>query len=240
MVPSQTELLFDLGLRTEVVGITKFCVHPTEWFQTKPRVGGTKSIHINKVAALHPDLIIANKEENTKEQISALENIAPVWISDIRTMRDALRMIACIGEITGTDSKARAIIAQLNTDLGQLPSFHNMRTAYLIWKDPYMSVGRDTFIHDTMQMAGMHNVFGDEERYPLITIESLLLKQPELVLLSSEPYPFRQPHINELNARLPGARILLVDGEIFSWYGSRMLHLLPYLKGLVQQVFSMD
>lgn len=244
LVPSQTELLFDLGLDEEVIGITKFCVHPTEWFRRKTRVGGTKNVHIHLVRSLQPDLIIANKEENTKEQVDILATIAPVWISDIANTTDALRMIESIGQITAKAEKATALINQIKSELAalsitvkqQLPENH--RTAYLIWKDPYMTAGADTFIHDILQLSGLRNIFGNRTRYPEVTITDLRKKNIQLLLLATEPYPFRQKHIDELTKELPGTRILLADGEIFSWYGSRMLHIRPYIQGLFEQILA--
>ena len=238
LVPSQTELLFDLGLEEEVIGITKFCVHPTQWFRNKPRIGGTKKVNIDLVRSLQPDLIIANKEENEKSQVTELETIAPVWISDITNTETALQMIKAIGQITGRDEKASTIITQIKKDLAAvtLRTQQTYRTAYLIWKDPYMTVGGDTFINDILSKPGFKNIFSHRSRYPEIAITDLKENNPELVLLSTEPYPFRQKHIDELSIALPGTKIMLVDGEIFSWYGSRMLHISSYMHGLMTEI----
>jgi ABC-type Fe3+-hydroxamate transport system substrate-binding protein len=237
LVPSQTELLYDLGLADEVAGITKFCVHPDEWFRSKTRVGGTKNIHISKVEELQPDLIIANKEENLPEQVAALEKIAPVWTSNISTVDDALQMIRSIGEITARKQAADLVIEKIRTSMAGIrqktASTQKTRTAYLIWKDPYMTVGGDTFIHEIMTLAGMQNVFAGSKRYPEISLGNIQSAGAELVLLSSEPYPFKEKHITEISRQLTGAKVILVDGEMFSWYGSRMMHLGEYLRGLL-------
>lgn len=238
LVPSQTELLSALGLDEEVIGITKFCIHPEHWFRNKTRVGGTKTVDIEKLAALHPDLVIANKEENTKEQIGLLEKIAPVWISDINTIPDALQMICEIGIITGKEKTARSIIRQIENDFWDFQSqLHKYtpkkyRTAYLIWKNPYMAAGAGTFINDMMNLNGMENVFAAGERYPATDCNELKEKNTELILLSSEPYPFKQDHINELRNTLRGTKVIAVDGEIFSWYGSHMLRATAYFQQL--------
>jgi ABC-type Fe3+-hydroxamate transport system substrate-binding protein len=232
LVPSQTELLFDLGLDKEVIGITKFCVHPGEWFRNKTRIGGTKTVKVDMIASLQPDLIIANKEENVKEQLEQLEKIAPVWISDIQDIPGAFHMMQSIGMITGKKLETTALIDQIKKDFNSLEeqqSKNKTRAAYLIWKDPYMAAGGDTFINDMMQLAGWQNVLSRTMRYPLITIDELKAKNTELLLLSSEPFPFKQKHIDELKAQLPGVKIILVDGEIFSWYGSRMKYAAEYL-----------
>ncbi len=229
LVPSQTELLFDLGLDERVIGITKFCVHPKEWHQSKTRVGGTKNVNIEKVISLKPDLIIANKEENLKADIEALETIAPVWISDINNLETALTMILAIGEITNTTAKSKSLVNTINIEFEALNTFQNPKTCiYLIWQNPYMTVGADTFINDMFKYCKLENVFANKTRYPEISITEMHAANPEVVLLSSEPYPFKQKHIDELQQYLPNAKIVLVDGEMFSWYGSRLAKAAKY------------
>ena len=239
LVPSQTELLYDLGLEEEVVGITKFCVHPTTWFRNKTRIGGTKNINPEKITALQPDLVIANKEENVKEQVEELAKNLPVWVSDVNTLNDAIRMITAVGEITGKKEKAETIAAQIEKEFIELthPSADgHLRTCYLIWKDPYMTVGGDTLIHQILAKAGFSNIFKNNKRYPEVDIKELQSLDCELLLLSSEPYPFNQKHITELQAQLPSTKIILVDGEMFSWYGSRLLKAPRYLTNLHHQI----
>lgn len=233
LVPSQTELLYDLGLGEETVGITKFCVHPDSWFRSKTRIGGTKTLHRDRIAALQPDLILANKEENVKEQVEALGDIAPVWISDIHNLNDALQMIRTIGMLTDKQEKADTIAGHIAEDFNSLKPFPCKHSAlYLIWRKPWMTVGSDTFIHDILQRAGLNNSYADQERYPPLSDADMIARNPSLVLLSSEPYPFKEQHIQELQTLLPAATIQLVDGELFSWYGSRLLHTAAYLKQL--------
>jgi ABC-type Fe3+-hydroxamate transport system substrate-binding protein len=247
IVPSQTELLFDLGLDKEVCGITKFCVHPGEWFRTKTRVGGTKQLKMDIIHSLQPDLIIANKEENVKEQVEELEKHFPVWISDINDLLSSYQMIENIGEITGRQQPATTLIHQIKENFKQSGSQHptsnpKPRTAYFIWQNPYMTVGGDTFIHAMLEAAGFDNIFAQQTRYPEITVNDLLMdpehgsKGCQLLLLSSEPYPFKEKHINELQALLPSTRILLVDGEMFSWYGSRLQWAPAYFSELRAQL----
>jgi len=234
LVPSQTELLFDLGLDEEVTGITKFCIHPQEWFRSKTRIGGTKAVHHDQVVALQPDLIIANKEENVKEQIDALAALFPVWTSNISSLQEALQMIESIGAITGTNKKATEIINSIKSRFDQLivPPLPAMRAAYLIWQNPYLTTGSDTFINDMLMRCGLKNIFSDQLRYPSITIEELKNRNCELLLLSSEPFPFKQKHIDELQQQLPSTKIILVNGEMFSWYGSRLMVAPEYFKSL--------
>lgn len=237
VVPSQTELLFDLGLGNEVVGITKFCIHPAEWFISKNRVGGTKQLNMETIHSLQPDLIIANKEENVKEQIEELEKKYPVWVSDINNLDDALTMIDQIGKITDQLPAAADMVLKIKRKFNPLPIIVDKPgAAYLIWQNPYMSVGGDTFIHSLLEMAGFTNVFANRKRYPAISIEEIASSNCEWVLLSTEPFPFSQKHIYEIQALLPGKKIELVDGEMFSWYGSRLLQTPDYFMNLQKRL----
>ena len=241
IVPSQTELLYDLDLEKEVIGITKFCIHPKKWFQSKPKVGGTKQLNIKIIEELKPDLIIANKEENTKEQIDELDKNYRLWISDIKTLSDALQMIISIGEITERTERAKSIAKEIENKFAQLSSHlptknHKLKTAYLIWRNPYMAAGRDTYINEMMKYCGLENIFEHNNRYPIITEEDLLKNNCKLLLLSSEPFPFKEKHIEELQKNLPGAKIKLVNGEMFSWYGSRLLYAAEYFQQLISEV----
>lgn len=237
LVPSQTELLFDLGLKDEVAGITKFCIHPREWFHTKSKVGGTKQLHLNAIRQLQPDLILANREENVKEQVELLAQEYPVWISDIATLQDAFRMMLEVGKIVNRHAEAEKLVAQIKTGFQQLPATYNkIRTACFIWRKPYMTAGGDTFIHQMMELAGFENIFASHARYPAVTLSDLKRYNCQLLLLSSEPFPFSQKHIAEIQPELPGTRIELVDGEMFSWYGSRMKHAAAYFSELREKL----
>ncbi|HLZ87927.1 MAG TPA: helical backbone metal receptor [Puia sp.] len=233
LVPSQTELLYTLGLDEAVVGITKFCVHPESWFRSKPRIGGTKAIDPARVDALQPDLIIANKEENEKPQIEALATRYPVWISDVHTLQDALAMIRDVGAITGKATEASALATTIATRFQQLPiPVKPVPAAYLIWRNPWMAAGGDTFINDMLRYCGYTNVFSGHDRYPTLELSALAGPNCPHILLSSEPYPFRERHITEIKEVLPDATIRLVDGEFFSWYGSRLLEAPAYFRQL--------
>ncbi|MCL6523085.1 MAG: helical backbone metal receptor [Thermoflavifilum sp.] len=242
LVPSQTELLFHLGLANEVVGITKFCVHPENWFHTKTRIGGTKQLHIEKIRALHPDLILANKEENEQSQIEQLMQEFPVWISDVHTLSDALEMIYWVGEITQRRRSAEHIIKQIKAGFDQLEEWaqpiiqQQIRVAYLIWYRPWMVAASDTFIDDMLHRCGFVNAFGELSRYPQITENMWREAQPDIVLLSSEPFPFQPKHQAALQAILPHAKMIFVDGEMFSWYGSRLLQSPAYFQQVIQKI----
>lgn len=237
LVPSQTELLHDLGLGERVVGITKFCVHPDEWYRLKTRVGGTKQHRMDVIDSLKPDLVIGNKEENHQDQIERLAERYPVWMSDITNLDEALEMIHAVGELTGKQTEAKELTLKIRDQFQNLVPAQTIRTAYFIWRDPYMVAGADTFINDMLERCGFVNVFqGEAGRYPQISVAKLQEADPELALLSSEPYPFKQQHIKEVQSLLPEATIRMVDGELFSWYGSRMLRSASYFNQLISEL----
>jgi len=232
LVPSQTELLADLGLDAEVVGLTRFCVHPVGWKEEKQIVGGTKNVNLDRVRALAPDLVLANLEENTRDDVEALDAIAPVYVTDVADVDDALAMIRTVGALVGREDAADGLAVEIERGFAGLRARPPLRVAYLIWRDPWMTVGGDTFIHDVLRRASLANVFGDRTRYPEVTEEEIAAAEPEVVFLSSEPFPFREKHRAEMESVVPGVPVRLVDGELFSWYGSRMRLAPPYLAGL--------
>lgn len=238
LVPSQTELLYHLGLTEHVIGITKFCVHPKAWQQTKTRIGGTKTVDIKKVKLLNPDLILANKEENVKEQVEELMKDFPVWVSDVNSLENACEMMTSIGHLTGKTTESQTLVDNIQQRFAQYLLTDSFRAAYLIWKQPFMTAGGDTFINDMMKKAGFENVFARKKRYPVVTLDDLHAADCRLVLLSSEPYPFKQKHVDELQLLLPHKKILLVDGEMFSWYGSRLLQAPDYFQRLQERLRS--
>ena len=240
LVPSQTELLFDLGLADRVVGITKFCIHPKEKVQSVRKIGGTKKFKFDLIDELQPDLIIGNKEENYQEGIEQLQEKYPVWMSDIADLDDALAMIKGIGAVTGKAAQATLMAEKIGAEFASLTSsMMSRRTLYFIWQDPYMVAGKGTFIDEIMTKAGFENVIQDD-RYPAISEEDIKSHNPEVVLLSSEPYPFKDKHIQNFSALLPHASVHLVNGEMFSWYGSRLLKVIPYLNDLQLKITNLD
>ncbi len=241
LVPSLTELLSDLGVDEKVTGITKFCVHPKKWFEGKTRVGGTKNVNIKIIRSLNPDLIIANKEENSKKQIEELSEDYNIVLTDIYNLHDAILSILHIGKLTGRDELSKKMVAQIKTKFDSLNLFLQNKTkvkaAYLIWQNPYMAAGGDTYISDMMQYCGLQNIFSDIKRYPEITLDDIKKSECEVLLLSSEPYPFKEKHVEKIKKLLPGVKIILADGEMFSWYGSRLLKAANYFKSLHQNLF---
>lgn len=234
LVPSQTELLSDLGLDDRVAGITKFCVRPPDWHRRKTRVGGTRKLNMQLIHQLQPDLVIANKEENTQEEITSLADHFPVWTSDISNLARACDMIHQVGNMTSTTTQSSAIIRSIHREFDNLQhgiALHDrIRAAYLIWNDPLMTIGGDTFIHAMLSAAGFTNVFAGKNRYPVTSIDEILQLDAQVLFLSSEPYPFRQKHIDQLQPLLPSVKIQVVDGEMFSWYGSRLRYAPAYFR----------
>ncbi|MGE0636721.1 MAG: ABC transporter substrate-binding protein [Bacteroidia bacterium] len=240
LVPSQTELLFDLGLDEEVVGITKFCIHPKEEVAQKEKVGGTKNLNIEKIRSLNPTLIIANKEENEKEQIEELEKLFPVWISDVTDLQSALEMIAAVGKMTGKEKEAEELSNNISKAFASYaPLRETKSTAYFIWQNPMMVAGNNTFINDMLKRCGFNNCFQNlDGHYPEISPAQLQQANPEIILLSSEPYPFQEKHVEAFQKICPAAKIILVDGELFSWYGSRLLQAPSYFQKLAESLRS--
>lgn len=234
LVPSQTELLVDLGLREKIVGITKFCVHPSDLKSEKTVVGGTKQVNFNKIKALRPDIVICNKEENTEELVGELSRIAPVWISDIVTITDNNRMIEQLGQIFDVVSKASEIVSKIDSELAlfrnYIKGYSEKRVLYIIWKKPYMAAGRGTFIDSLLKENKYSNIFSvNAGRYPEVKQEDFL--KADIILLSTEPYPFKNVDVVEMTKKL-NKEVKLVDGEFFSWYGSRLMKAFDYFKSL--------
>jgi ABC-type Fe3+-hydroxamate transport system substrate-binding protein len=232
LVPSQTELLFDLGLGNQIVGVTKFCVHPDAALKTKTIIGGTKKFDLDRIKALKPDLAIGNKEENYPEGIEAIREICPVWMSDVITLPDAYAMVETVSSLTGKKEEGMKILKEITDSFASLKPAKPRRVLYLMWYDPWMVAASNTFIHSLIECAGWINVSHAHSRYPTVSGEDIQLLNPEVVLLSSEPFPFGPKHAAEIRHLLPDADIRLVDGEFFSWYGSRLRLTPNYLQAL--------
>lgn len=237
LVPSQTELLFDLGLEKEIVGITKFCIHPFHAKQTKTIVGGTKTIKIDKIKALNPDIILCNKEENTKEIVKACQQICPTHVSDLFTLEDAKDLIAEYGSIFNRRTEASSIINKLDYKLNDFLSYIKnkplLKVAYFIWRNPWIVAANNTFIDYMLKLNRFENIYANKERYPEVELKKIRLEgDPDIVMLSSEPYPFKEEHAFEIGRCTHHAKTVFVDGELFSWYGSRLLKSFDYFKKL--------
>lgn len=239
LVPSITEALFDLGLtENEVIGRTKFCIHPADRIKNVPIIGGTKNINIDKIKALQPDLILANKEENIKEQVEALMDDFKVTVTHVETVEDNYYLLKTLGNIFNKEEKAQLFNLKIYEVLEQAKLDAPVKAAYLIWKNPYMTIGSDTFIHHILSDIGFENIFKDQTRYPEIQMEDLA--DAEVIMLSSEPFPFKEKHIEEMQAFYPDKKIMIVDGEAFSWYGTHIAKCEAYFKGLLAEIHEMQ
>lgn len=235
LVPSQTELLVDLGLESSIVGLTKFCVHPKSLRSIKTVVGGTKSVDFNKIRDLNPDIILCNKEENTEDMILELEKIAPVHISDIYTLDDALELIRMYADLFNTEVNASKLISEFEAAYKEFSIWihkqSKLRVVYFIWKEPWMVAANSTFIDEMLSLNKFDNYFSKLERYPEIRLEDID-DSVDLLLFSSEPFPFKDKHLKEVYDKFPKSKIKIVDGEYFSWYGSRLRRAFDYFRSL--------
>jgi len=230
LVPSVSYTLDYFGVDNQVVGITRFCKLPQSWRKKKTIIGGTKDIKIDRIKALQPDLIIANKEENNKEAVELLRDIAPVYVSDVFDFTTNNKFINDLGILLHKAEVSKKIIEGISLKLSYLQNTRKTyRSVYFIWQNPWMTVGGDTFIHQMMFYAGFANLYANQKRYPVTNIEELKDLKPEIVFLSSEPFPFKVKHQKILQSYLTDTSILLVEGEAFTWFGAYMLYGLDYL-----------
>lgn len=237
LVPSQTELLVDLDLESKIVGITKFCIHPQHLKTAKCIVGGTKKVNYDRIKALKPDVIICNKEENTLDIVENLRALCAVWVTDILTVEDNFKMVDDLGKLLSCTTEAQHLISRLSFALSDFRQFIKnkpvQKVAYFIWKNPYMVAGSENFINELLKLNHFQNVFESQPRYPEIELQQITEKVDlDLIFLSSEPYPFKEKDLLEMKPFVNQAKICLVDGEMFSWYGSRLLKALVYFKEL--------
>lgn len=238
LVPSYTQTLFEIGAGEKVVGRTKYCIHPKKSIGQIPIVGGTKQVKdIALIQSLKPDLILCNKEENTPEMVAQLEQIAPVWVSEIQDLKDNQAFLKQLGVVTQCETKTLEINDKIATAFDSIKDINTIySTLYLIWRAPFMAAATATFIDCILNQGGFTNVLNGQKRYPTLEMDELKTLNPEIVMLSSEPYPFKTKHIFEIQALLPNAKVILVDGERFSWHGSGIIKTPEYLKYLRNQL----
>lgn len=229
LVPSLTELLFDIELNENILGRTRFCIHPSDNVSGVQIIGGTKNPNIGKIRAIKPDLVIANREENRREDVEEIRKFSKVHVTDISTVNQALEAIKEIGKITNRKAQAENLVSEIETQFKNKQTYKSKNAVYLIWKNPYMSIGRDTYLHDVMKRWHLVNVFEDRIRYPETSVDEIREINPDVILLSSEPYPFSDKHTMEFRELFPASKTRVVNGEWFSWYGSRMRKAFPEL-----------
>lgn len=246
LVPSTTETAFALGAGERLVGVTRFCVRPAEALQRCSTVGGTKSPRLESIRELEPDLVLANQEENRREDVAALRRFTQVYVAFPRDVSSAIEEIDALGNLLGCTEAARSISTELRAALKRLreqarehPLFSFL---YLIWRNPYMAAGRGTFISAFLNEIGGENAADvRQERYPELTVDDIRGLHPDVVLFGSEPFPFREEHVTELHERLGAEQdrrpaCYLVDGQALSWHGVRMREGIPYLMRLTERL----
>jgi ABC-type Fe3+-hydroxamate transport system substrate-binding protein len=245
LIPSTTEILCALGLGDALVGVTVYCVEPRDVVRGKTRIGGEKDPDLARIRALEPDLVVANVEENRREDIDQLRAWSiPVWVTYPRTVVAGIRLIGELGEVTGAGTRAREMLRDLEPLYARVERATADRSPvavfYPIWRGPYMTINGDTYIHDMLRVCGGRNIFADRpERYPTVTLDDVAARRPEVILLPDEPFRFRRAHLADFAAyaEVPAVRdgrIHLVDGKPFSWHGPRIAEALRTLPGLIE------
>jgi len=247
LVPSITELLFDLGLGEYLVGRTGFCIHPAPAVRRVPKVGGTKDVDIEKIRALRPSHAVVNIDENPKRVAQALAEFVPhVIVTHPLDPFGNVKLFRLLGGVFDRQQQAGTLESQFTqayqTVVRAAEALHRQRVLYLIWQDPWMTIARDTYISRTLALVGWDTLPAEAvARYPELPGIAEGSAEADWVLLSSEPYPFREKHLAEIRRALPAGsrcRVAMVDGEMVSWYGSRAIQGLPYLLQLRRDLDS--
>ena len=243
LVPSLTEALFELGLGERVVGVTEWCVHPAEGVAGLPRVGGTKNADVDRIRSLAPDLVIANQEENTRRVVDRLRAAGiPVWVTYPRTVRAAARLLRELAALGAPERAWSEVVEPVERVVAEAEAQRPERSVRLfcpVWRDPWMSVGVDTYAHDLLTLCGGENVFAGhaERRYPIVRLEEVEQAAPEVILLPDEPYRFGIGDAEELaGLDVPAARsgrLHLIDGTWVSWYGPRIPRAVAAIRALL-------
>lgn len=229
LVPSQTELLIDLGIANRLVGITNYCIHPEKGIERFTKIGGTKTPNIKKILSMKPDLILANKEENSKNHIEYFKNNGiTVWVSDVMTYQDNEVLIRDFGILFNCKKKANNLANKIRKAWTTLHTNKKETCLYFIWRKPYMLAGQECFINSCLEKSGFINLI-KTSRYPSQTIDQLKAFKPKYVFLATEPYLFKEKHKDEFQSIFPDSKIMVVNGELFSWFGSRQQYLPDYL-----------
>lgn len=235
LCPAITKTLYALKLDSQIIGRTKYCLYPQHKVNNAVIVGGTKNINLQLIQSLQPDLIIAEKEENTKEIVETLEKYFPVYVAEVQSIDGAYKMMKSVGDITGKKEESEMLISSIKAKFQTLPNAQGKRVAYVIWKKPYMAVGNHTYIHSLLNKLGFINPFASlEGRYPIITEQQFQDANLDYVFLATEPFPFKETHLHEFLQMVPNSQPIIVNGEMF-WYGATMINIAQYFQTLFYQ-----
>ncbi len=245
LVPSLTELLHDMGMERQVVGITKYCVHPPHYKLTKTVVGGTKKVKYDVIKELNPDFILCSKEENTPEMVAALEKIAPVYVSDVNSFADALALIKQLGLVFDRRTQSQHIIDKITYRFQEfqqgIKETRIKKVAYFIWANPWMVAASHTFIDDMLRICRFENAYAKLERYPEIKIKRMrIIANPEILFFSSEPHSFTDEEVYEVLRSNKKVLTIYVDGQYFSWYGSRLIKAFDHFQQIHDKIAAYE
>lgn len=245
LVPSISELIYDLNVESKLVGVTKFCVHPKYFQIEKTVVGGVQEFDIEKIKALKPDVVFASKDENFEEEILELQKYVPVYVTDVKSVDEAKQMIEDFGVLLNCRNDASKILMKIEMQLQDLEKVTGdllfRSAAYFVWNEPWVAAGKDTFVDSMLKLIKVNNVFSNlKERYPMVTGANIHIANPDMIMLPSEPFYFQDQQAMEISAHTHDAATFFVDGQMFSWYGSRLVKSLDYLKLLAIKFKEMN
>jgi len=236
LVPSITELFFELGLENLLYGRTKFCIYPKDRVKKVETIGGVMGLDYHKIQKIQPDLVIGSKEENGMNEIDEINKEYPVWVSNVTNLEEATEMIRSIGEICHVSEKAENLSEKIRKEFETLNEIPEgvIKAAYLVWKNPLYTINENTFIHDMLRRSGIENVFADKaEAYPKIQEKEIKDRKPDYIFLPSEPYNFTEKEAKEFRKKFPDSEVRQVNGEYFSWYGSHLLNAPSYFRQIL-------
>lgn len=245
LVPSISELIYDLNVEDKLVGVTKFCVHPKYFQIEKTVIGGVQDFDIEKIKELNPDVVFASKDENFEDEIAELEKFVPVYVTDVKNINEAKQMISNFGDLLNRRNEATKILMKIDLQLSDLSKITDdllyRSGAYLVWNEPWVAAGKETFVDSMLKLIKVDNVFSNlNERYPMVTGANIHLGNPDIVMLPTEPFKFEDQQAMEISAHTHDAATFFVDGEVFAWYGSRLVKSIDQLKLLVLKFKEMN
>lgn len=242
LVPSLTETLYDLNLEENILGITKSCTHPVHFKHTKTIIGDVKDVEIEKIKDLQPHIVFCNKGENSLETIKKLQEFTQVYVTVVKTIDDSIRLVEKLGLILNRRVDAKLINHKINLKLEDFTQFikeYDVKKAgYFIGYNPWVAAGDNTFINALLALNKFENIYTNkEDMYPIIEAKKIRLEgDPDFVFFPSHPFAFNDKHIFEMGRFTHHASAVYVDGQMFSWFGSRLIKSFDYFKSLRERI----